>query len=427
MKKSIVLFTVLFLLLGCTGISKKSLKNEVKKNIKGNSYSKYDKMKLDNSTKLKGYFFDKSNVVFVFDMSANKENLEKSLKKDTTISTVSLAGSFNNWKPNDKWEMSKSTKNNVWFLKKKITDIAIPGNSGQPEFAFYLEGTYQRKGRSRPTEAWVKPSDKLEVGYKFNDQWADMYNYVILFDGDNKDVIAKNDKISRIIKSKYISDYEQANFREVSTGNIKEKTLYRSYHPFIPSRKTDPKKSKQEQLRMEKVQELMKKNQIKSIINLTDGEEISNDPRITKFYKTILDEKNVLLAKTKYSIVYYGSDTENFKELMKKVVNFIIEKEPPFLIHCRLGSDRTGVVTAVIESFMGADWGEISSDYDKTNDVGMGEYRNIKLLKYSLENLYKIKINSLEQKFNKDGYEYLSKELGFSDDKINLFYEKLKK
>lgn len=59
----------------------------------------------------------------------------------------------------------------------------------------------------------------------------------------------------------------------------------------------------------------------------------------------------------------------------------------PFYIHCRLGSDRTGVISAIIAAICGASWDEISSDYEKTSNTGIAEYRNAKLLRYSLKKM----------------------------------------
>ena len=56
-------------------------------------------------------------------------------------------------------------------------------------------------------------------------------------------------------------------------------------------------------------------------------------------------------------------------------------------MHCRLGSDRTGVTCAVFAALCGATWKEIAADYEKTSNMGMKEFRNRRLLQYSLKNM----------------------------------------
>ena len=65
----------------------------------------------------------------------------------------------------------------------------------------------------------------------------------------------------------------------------------------------------------------------------------------------------------------------------------MLEHPGPFYIHCRLGSDRTGVTVAVFSALCGASWKEIAEDYEKTSNCGIGEFRNRRLLQYSLKKL----------------------------------------
>jgi hypothetical protein len=48
---------------------------------------------------------------------------------------------------------------------------------------------------------------------------------------------------------------------------------------------------------------------------------------------------------------------------LQKGRQFIINTEGPYLIHCHAGVDRTGFVSIVLESFMGASLNEIINDY----------------------------------------------------------------
>ena len=75
------------------------------------------------------------------------------------------------------------------------------------------------------------------------------------------------------------------------------------------------------------------------------------------------------------------------RENIQKIGRFIISQEGPYYIHCRLGSDRTGVFSALFAALSGASWEEIVRDYELTGKAGFGEYRNGRLLAYSFRQL----------------------------------------
>jgi protein tyrosine/serine phosphatase len=52
-----------------------------------------------------------------------------------------------------------------------------------------------------------------------------------------------------------------------------------------------------------------------------------------------------------------------FSEKINEGLLFMIEHEPPYLIHCEVGIDRTGFLSVVLESFMGTKFGDIVKDY----------------------------------------------------------------
>ena len=54
---------------------------------------------------------------------------------------------------------------------------------------------------------------------------------------------------------------------------------------------------------------------------------------------------------------------EDFKTRMGKAVKFMIEKEPPYLIHCNEGKDRCGFVSMLFETLAGASIDEMRRDY----------------------------------------------------------------
>ena len=146
-----------------------------------------------------------------------------------------------------------------------------------------------------------------------------------------------------------LSDAEFANFREVNTTGIARGKLYRSSSPINDwgNRNFIADKLSQE-------------HGIKTFINLVDSNEKMNYSKQTAI---------ALNMNLKFR-------SKDFQSKVAQGVKFIARNEPPFLIHCNLGKDRTGLFCAIIEAFMGATPGEISEDYAKSfyNYFGVKTY-----------------------------------------------------
>lgn len=375
---------------------------------------------ISQKEKIQGYFMKDDSITFVFDLATNKENMDLNLKKGAVITQLSVLGSFNGWKSPEKWVLNKTKDGEYWVLTRKISEINIPGNSGHPEFKFYAEGEYEKNGSKNPTEAWFAAPAQVPDGYKFSDQFAGENNYLVIFPGEDTAAIAKDNLQAITVKKEFANDEDLTNFREVRTGTLGKGKLFRTYHPYIKS-----KKSESETIRLQKIQAMMEANGIKSIINLSDAENELKGSRVPKYYGDIIANKNIVLATTGYNDCYYYSNNEKFVKLINDITKFIIISEPPFLIHCRLGTDRTGVTTAFLEGFMGAKWSEIAKDYLRSNNVGMGEFRSEKLLKYSYENMLGIKIND-ETVIEPEIVNYLKTRVKLTDDEISKLKDKLK-
>lgn len=100
------------------------------------------------------------------------------------------------------------------------------------------------------------------------------------------------------------------------------------------------------QLSSDELNEYIKKYQIKTVLSLRgypptqilsyDTNEIENLPKMNvKFIPVDLDDN------------YYPS-----KEDVKKIMQALTDGPYPILIHCRVGSDRTGMVSAMYEKFV---------------------------------------------------------------------------
>jgi len=152
-----------------------------------------------------------------------------------------------------------------------------------------------------------------------------------------------------MIKSGIIipSHSDAVNFREIRMGNIAPNTLYRSSHPI--------KDDKQEPV----ISMLASTARIAAVLNLSDFDaEIKRKVFFAPWYNKLLKNNRVIALGMDFS-----QTSEYFQKKLKKGFQFIISTEGPWLIHCHAGIDRTGFVSIVLESLMGATLDEIINDY----------------------------------------------------------------
>jgi protein tyrosine/serine phosphatase len=154
-------------------------------------------------------------------------------------------------------------------------------------------------------------------------------------------------------------DMTSSNFREISMGNIAPKILYRSNHPICGR---------------EQVEDVIlsaSNARIKTILNLVDSNQSLQWKTLTcPWYKKIFDSGNVLALNI--SMSFSGTDKKFCKKL-KDGMEFMTCHEPPYLIHCEAGIDRTGFLAIILEAFMGAKFDDIEKDY-MLSFVDNGEY-----------------------------------------------------
>lgn len=383
---------------------------------------------------------DEKTITIVYDLNTWNDSKEN-------ISTLTVRGSFTTvynssrkrWvEDEENFTLSYDSAYNWYSLTIPYEKIKRPGFSGQPEYRFYKNGKQ------------VAIPSFLEEKYQFKNL---NNNMLILFRSDleNSERIARLEQNSAAAsKVKEISDFnlendddkhKVSNFRQVP-GTTK---FFRSYHPFYPSHEQTPT----EQIRLEQVQAFMELYGIKSDINLcndrstTEGMKYSvngNDYKveIPPYYKEIMNAGNVLYVGDKNyngngivpsaNFVYYYSDSDLMKQWMAQICDFINEdkNQAPFLIHCEIGVDRTGVFCGILAALSGASWDEIKADYEKSCEMGIAEFRDSNILKYSLENMLKVydiaEITDLKSAVQ----EYFVSSGALTQDKIEKMVEKLK-
>jgi hypothetical protein len=143
------------------------------------------------------------------------------------------------------------------------------------------------------------------------------------------------------------NDAEAVNFREIHMGNIAPHMLYRSSHPI--------KDNKQEPV----ISMLAAGARIAAVLNLSDtASEIAGKAIFAPWYNKLLKNGYVHAAG-----MGFNNSSESFAKKLKKGLQFMINTEGPWLIHCHAGVDRTGFVSILLEAFMGATLDEIINDY----------------------------------------------------------------
>ena len=145
-----------------------------------------------------------------------------------------------------------------------------------------------------------------------------------------------------------LTDAEYANFRMISTGRIRENTLYRSSSPVNP-----------EINRNQEADEAAREAGIRTFINLADTAQgmKAYDGYAQSYYST----QPVICLNLGVDF-----NAEEFRRGLAEGLHFLAEGEAPFLVHCNEGKDRAGFVSAVLEALMGATAEEITADYMKT-------------------------------------------------------------
>lgn len=181
----------------------------------------------------------------------------------------------------------------------------------------------------------------------------------------------------------YDSDVIFANFRNVTTGNIGREVYYRSSSPV-----------NNDLGRAAYADALAKEAGIKTIINLADNEEelegyFEKEDFNSPYYKGLYEEGNVILLDMGVDF-----ESDDFKQKLKTGLEFMVENDRPYLVHCNEGKDRAGFVAGLLEALMGSTVDEIKEDY-------MITYMNYFGVEYGSEQYEKIAESNILESLRK--------------------------
>lgn len=148
--------------------------------------------------------------------------------------------------------------------------------------------------------------------------------------------------------------YEEvlANFRNVRAGRIGRNNLYRSQHPS-----NDTNRSLYANV-------LAEQNAIRTVLNLSDtksGLKKMLDENIvgsSYYYKKLYNKGRVYTA----GISEYQNNPL-YRNRIAASLKFIAKNKGPYLVYCKAGRERTGMVILLLESLMDAPYSYMVDDY----------------------------------------------------------------
>ena len=142
-----------------------------------------------------------------------------------------------------------------------------------------------------------------------------------------------------------LTDEEFANFRAVTVSGLKENVLFRSSTPLESALG-----------RNEYAMAATEKAGIRTVANLDDS--VDTMKSYTTYPNSYYSRCVVVNPEMGYDF-----ESEEFAAKVKECVLFIIENDGPYLIHCKEGKDRTGILCAILECFAGATADDVKRDY----------------------------------------------------------------
>jgi protein tyrosine/serine phosphatase len=237
-----------------------------------------------------------------------------------------------------------------------------------------------------------------------------------------------------------MSDEKFANFRVVNVGNLKENILYRSASPVDNQHKRAP------------IVDRLIKDKVNTIINLSDNdqeliEHIEASDFNSPYFLSIYENNSVIAlsmnmnfklgALDKTPGVFTSFKENTFHQKLISGLEFMLDHEGPYLIHCVEGKDRTGFVVMMISALLGATYQEIITDYmityDNYYDINLNsakeKYEIIK--KKNIEEMLRTIVNDETKELDGLDYAYYAKKFlmakGMSEDNIDALIQKLHK
>lgn len=220
-------------------------------------------------------------------------------------------------------------------------------------------------------------------------------------------------------RSDYLSDEQYGNFRSIELGQIAPGVLYRSSDPTILGARGNV------------IDRLLEAHGIRTVLDMayTDEElagRIASEAFQSPYYASLFADGTVFAEKMPYNY-----RDEAFSEALKEGLTFLAENDPPYLIHCIGGKDRTGFVAMLLEMLMGATRDEIIEDYMATyvNLYGLTRYTGpyLTVQSQSVEKTLRDFMDEygVDDRLRKSARDYLTDVIGLDPDTLEQLMQKL--
>ena len=311
--------------------------------------------------------------------------MKKILTLGLTLSSVFLFSACNNKKQIKDLGIIHEEEFGGVYIKKTIEDFNNYGFNYGDSVDIKFSNGYKLVDQPYYNGYYVDANNSLLVGYPGYDYIKAAINY-----GDDLFIVAnlketdtatitlnKKGKYKNIQeacdihyydeRSKYTTDSEFSNFREINVGNIKDGILFRSASPCDNKHK-----------RVAYTDKLIENVHIDFIMNLADTRE-KIDKYITQYdlehiapyFLSIYNQNRCFITfGTLESVDPIGLNmnylSDDFRNKVSGGCKAILDSDGPILVHCLEGKDRTGFVCIVLEVLMSATYEEIVDDYMKT-------------------------------------------------------------
>ena len=236
-------------------------------------------------------------------------------------------------------------------------------DAGQPLLIAYPGYDYIKAAVNYGDDLWEtaglqqKNDQKLNLWMQSKLEEHDTASVYLNERGKYADIQAARDIHYYDERERYTTDEEFANFRSIHMGRIAENRLYRSASPCDNQHNRAPY-----------VDRLIEQAGVNAIMNLSDSHlkirgYMEKDNFDSPYFLSLYQNDQVIplaLNMNYLSEEFAVTAAQGLKELAKL--------EPPYLIHCTEGKDRTGFICMLVEALAGADYQQIADDYMVTYD-----------------------------------------------------------
>lgn len=226
-------------------------------------------------------------------------------------------------------------------------------------------------------------------------------------------------------RDNFESDEVFANFREVQSGGIAQNTLYRSASPIDD-----------QFCRAATAARLMEAAGINGVLNISDTPEaveqfLMSDETPTGYYNALYMSGKVFVVPMKLDY-----RAEYMKDDVQKCFSAMSELDPPYLIHCVEGKDRTGYLIVILQALMGTELEEIEKEFmiSFENYYGITKLKEPRKYEWIKETILEVMLKTfLGEDYDKemDGADVAETtrrtllDIGMTSDQIQLLCEKL--